>query len=55
MGLYIAGNSIGGLSGRLIPAFLFEVTSWHWAMFGSALVALTLAVVAAWVVWPDRP
>ena len=48
MGLYIAGNSIGGLSGRLIPAGLLEVTSWRWAMFGSALVAFTLAALAAW-------
>ena len=38
MGLYIAGNSIGGLSGRLIPAGLLEVTSWRWAMFGLSLI-----------------
>ena len=54
MGLYIAGNSIGGLSGRLIPAFLLEVTSWRWAMFGSALVAFTLAVIAAWALPEQR-
>ena len=54
MGLYIAGNSIGGLSGRLIPVFLLEVTSWRWATFGSALVAFTLAVIAAWALPEQR-
>lgn len=54
MGLYIAGNSIGGLSGRLIPAGLLEVTSWRWAMFGSALVAFTLAALAAWALPQQR-
>ena len=38
MGLYIAGNSIGGLTGRLTPAALLEVTSWRWALCGAALV-----------------
>ena len=53
MGLYIAGNSIG-LSGRLIPAGLLEVTSWRWAMFGSALVAFILAALAAWALPQQR-
>ncbi|OEY04550.1 hypothetical protein A0K93_06785 [Corynebacterium sp. BCW_4722] len=47
MGLYIAGNTIGGLTGRLIPAFLLEVTTWRWALFGSGAVAFALAVAAA--------
>ncbi len=47
MGLYIAGNTIGGLSGRLIPAGLMEVTTWRWALFGSAAVAFCLALAAA--------
>lgn len=54
MGLYIAGNSIGGLSGRLIPAGLLEVTTWRWAMFGSAMVAFTLAALAAWALPAQR-
>ena len=54
MGLYIAGNSIGGLTGRLIPAGLLEVTSWRWALLGSGLVAFLLAVVAVWLLPEQR-
>ncbi|MGV0433157.1 MFS transporter [Corynebacterium sp. 20_84] len=45
MGLYIAGNSIGGLIGRLVPAFILEVASWRWALFGGAVTALLFAVI----------
>ncbi|AWB82809.1 MFS transporter [Corynebacterium yudongzhengii] len=39
MGLYVAGTTVGGLSGRLLPAGLLEVTDWRPALF--ALTALT--------------
>lgn len=54
MGLYIAGNSIGGLSGRLIPAGLLEVTTWRWALLGSGIVAFGLALLAAWLLPEQR-
>ncbi|SER95598.1 MFS transporter [Corynebacterium cystitidis] len=47
MGIYIAGNTIGGLTGRLIPAGLLEFTTWRWALFGSGLVALLFAITMA--------
>ncbi|AGS35904.1 major facilitator superfamily permease [Corynebacterium maris DSM 45190] len=47
MGLYISGNTLGGLSGRLIPAGLLEFTSWRWALFITAVVALVFAVITA--------
>ncbi len=47
MGLYIAGTTIGGLTGRLIPTGLLELTSWRWALAGSSLVTLILAIIAA--------
>ncbi|WP_051866984.1 MFS transporter [Corynebacterium atypicum] len=53
MGLYIAGNTIGGLLGRLIPAGVLEFSSWRWAMLTSALFALTLAVVL-WALLPKQ-
>lgn len=43
MGIYIAGNTVGGLGGRLIPAFTLEVASWRW---GEAMVGLASAVCA---------
>ena len=54
MGVYVAGNGIGGLTGRLIPAFLLEVTTWRWALFGSQLVAFLLALTAAWLLPKQR-
>lgn len=45
MGLYIGGNAIGGMSGRLITGVLIDYVSWHTAM----LVVGGLALVAACV------
>jgi YNFM family putative membrane transporter len=43
MGLYIGGNAIGGMSGRLITGVLIDFVSWHTAL----LVVGGLALVAA--------
>ena len=53
MGLYIAGTSVGGLTGRLIPAFMLEVTDWRWALATSAAVSLALAVATA-ILLPEQ-
>lgn len=45
MGLYIAGNSVGGLIGRLIPSGIVEFASWRWAMGVNAVFALSMAVL----------
>ncbi len=51
MGLYIAGNAIGGMSGRLIPGVLIDFVSWHTAM----LVIGGLSLIAAAVFWRILP
>ncbi|MXR32466.1 MFS transporter [Pseudomonas sp. PICF6] len=51
MGLYIAGNAIGGMSGRLIAGVLIDFVSWHAAM----LVVGGLALIAAAVFWRILP
>ncbi|MEU4650290.1 MFS transporter [Nocardia fluminea] len=47
MGMYIAGTSLGGLGGRLIPGFLVEVCSWRWAAAAGSVAA---ALCAIWFV-----
>ncbi|QNQ91258.1 MFS transporter [Corynebacterium poyangense] len=47
MGIYVAGTTVGGLSGRLIPSGLLEFMDWRWAMFFSSLIALGFALLAA--------
>ena len=44
MGIYIAGNTVGGLMGRLIPAGLLEVTHWQFALFGASAATLVFTV-----------
>ncbi|MBC3422616.1 MFS transporter [Pseudomonas wayambapalatensis] len=51
MGLYIGGNAIGGMSGRLITGVLIDFVSWHTAM----LVIGSLALLAAVVFWKVLP
>lgn len=53
MGLYIAGNTIGGITGRLIPSLMVEVVNWRWALATSAATSLALAV-ATWVLLPPQ-
>ncbi|MDN5740946.1 MFS transporter [Corynebacterium casei] len=45
MGLYIAGNTLGGLTGRLIPTGLLEFTGWRGALLGAAVVSSFFAVL----------
>lgn len=51
MGLYIGGNAIGGMSGRLITGILVDFVSWHTAM----LIIGGLAMIAAAVFWKILP
>ena len=53
MGLYIAGNTIGGITGRLIPSLMVEVVNWRWALATSAATSLALTV-ATWALLPTQ-
>jgi YNFM family putative membrane transporter len=63
-GLYIAGTTVGGLSGRVLGGALGDLGGWRLGIGGVALVAVA-ATVAAWLllpagrgqhhVKPDRP
>lgn len=44
MGLYVAGTTVGGLTGRLIPAGLLEFTTWRPALFLVSALTLVMAV-----------
>lgn len=54
MGLYVAGTSVGGLLGRLIPSTVVEVVSWHWALHANALVAALFAGIFLWLLPPQQ-
>ncbi len=45
MGLYIAGNACGGMSGRILTAWLTELLSWRAAVAGIGLLSILLAAV----------
>ncbi|MFP1907531.1 MFS transporter [Lonsdalea quercina] len=52
MGLYISGNSIGGMSGRLITGVLTDFFPWRVAIFVLGIVAL-FAALAFWRMLPE--
>ncbi|MBO0850772.1 MAG: MFS transporter, partial [Pseudonocardia sp.] len=54
MGLYIAGNSIGGLVGRLVAGLVDEVANWRWALAVVGLLALACAVVFRVAILPSQ-
>ncbi|MBY8857135.1 MFS transporter [Nocardia sp. CA2R105] len=45
MGLYIAGNGIGGMAGRLIASFVLDLSNWRWALAVVGVLAMLCAVV----------
>ncbi|MCY1414464.1 Inner membrane transport protein YnfM [compost metagenome] len=52
MGLYIGGNAIGGMSGRLITGVLVDFVSWHVALATLGGIALVAAAVF-WRILPE--
>ncbi|MEW2508172.1 MFS transporter [Amycolatopsis sp. NPDC047767] len=53
MGLYIAGNGIGGLAGRVIASLVLDVSDWRWALGSVGVVALGCAVLFRISVMPS--
>jgi len=51
MGLYISGNSIGGMSGRIIGGFLTDIFSWRIALVGIGIISL----IASFIFWYILP
>jgi YNFM family putative membrane transporter len=55
MGLYVAGNSVGGFGGRLVVSALADLTgSWRWALAGIALLSGACLVAFAAVLPASR-
>ncbi|AUG77635.1 MFS transporter [Kitasatospora sp. MMS16-BH015] len=44
MGLYVAGNSIGGMGGRLVSGWVAAAWGWRWGLAASAALALLAAL-----------
>lgn len=51
MGLYVAGNALGGVGGRLVTAAVVDVAGWRWAVAVLAVLA-GLVTLAFWVLLP---
>ncbi|MGE5702095.1 MAG: MFS transporter [Clostridia bacterium] len=54
MGLYISGNSIGGMGGRLITGFLTDHFNWHIALVGIGVVSLIASILFWRLLPPSR-
>ncbi len=55
IGLYVGGNAMGGMIGRLVTGVLADLTgSWRWAVAGMALVGLVAALTFLRLLPPSR-
>lgn len=54
MGLYIAGNAVGGMTGRILTAWLAGLLGWRAAVAGIGLLSLALGVVFLLLLPPSR-
>jgi YNFM family putative membrane transporter len=54
MGLYIGGNAIGGMSGRVITGVLSDFVSWHTSLLVMGLIAMGAATIFWKILPPSR-
>ena len=54
VGLYISGNALGGMAGRVGTGLLSDLTSWHVAMGGMGVFGLLTALVFLLNLRPSR-
>lgn len=54
MGLYIAGNACGGMTGRILTAWLTDLMSWRAAVAGIGLLSILLAITFILLLPPSR-
>ncbi|HIW95845.1 MAG TPA: MFS transporter [Candidatus Corynebacterium gallistercoris] len=54
MGFYIAGNSLGGLIGRLIPGIALDFFPWRTAIALSAVFAIAMAILTVFTLPHQR-
>lgn len=45
MGRYVAGTTLGGLIGRLVPSTVLDQSSWRWGLESAAVLALVCSAV----------
>ncbi|MDN5807860.1 MAG: MFS transporter [Brevibacterium sp.] len=53
IGIYIAGNTIGGLSSRLLTGLAAEVLGWHGGLAFTAAVSLAFGLTVVWLLRHD--
>lgn len=53
-GIYIAGNTVGGMSGRLVAGAVADLGGWRWGVGADSLLALAALVVFLVAVPPAR-
>ncbi|MCM3568648.1 MFS transporter [Neobacillus mesonae] len=49
MGLYISGNSVGGMAGRIISGIITDYFGWHMALLGIGLISLISSLAFLWM------
>ena len=54
MGRYIAGTTVGGLAGRLVPALMVDVSDWRIALLVCSLTTLAGTMIFAVLVPRSR-
>jgi YNFM family putative membrane transporter len=53
-GLYVGGNAIGGMSGRLVVGAVADVAGWRWALAVIAVLGLACAAIVIAMLPPSR-
>jgi MFS transporter, YNFM family, putative membrane transport protein len=53
MGLFVAGNGLGGMAGRLLASLVADLAGWRWALAAVGGLALACSVVFRFAILPS--
>ena len=53
IGIYIAGNTIGGLASRLLTGLAAEILGWHGGLAVTAVLSLVFGLIVVWLLRHD--
>lgn len=54
IGIYISGNTIGGMTGRILSGFITDLLNWRWAFFILGIVSLVCLLIFVLLLRPSQ-
>lgn len=54
IGIYISGNTVGGMTGRILSGFMTDILNWRWAFFTMGIISVICLVIFIILLRPSQ-